>query len=156
MKNITLAPKVRVQLIRENHRSFASRLVETPSAAAAILKYLKLMDREHLVALHLNARNELISTETVSIGSLTAALVSPREVFKGAILANAAGIILAHNHPSGSQEPSPEDKETTKRIARAGDLMGIPLLDHLIVADSGFYSFRERGQMPTKSQWVEG
>lgn len=105
------------------------------------------LDREHFVAFHLDARNRVRSFETVAIGSMVAAIVHPREVFKGAILANAAGIILAHNHPSGDTGPSPEDIAITKRLHEAGRILGIDVLDHIIVGD-GTFSLQANGMMP--------
>ena len=91
----------------------------------------------------LNTRNRVICINTVSIGSLNASLVHPREVFKPAILANAASIILAHNHPSGETEPSKDDIEITKRVKEAGNLLGIELLDHVIISDSDWKSIKD-------------
>jgi DNA repair protein RadC len=103
---------------------------------------------EVLRALLLNARHDVIRRVTVSRGGLSSAHVHPREVFRPAILASAAAIIVVHNHPSGDPEPSVEDAEVTKRLARAGELLGIPLLDHVIVARAGRYvSLRERGMI---------
>ena len=101
--------------------------------------------KEHFVAFYLDSRNRLLLYETVSVGTLSASLVHPREVFSPAISAHAAALIVAHNHPSGDSNPSGEDKETTGRLARSGELLGIPLLDHLIVTKNGFFSFKEHG-----------
>lgn len=120
--------------------------VDDASAAVAHLNPYKNRDREHFVALYLNARQQLIALECVSVGTLSASLVHPREIFKGAILNNACALIIAHNHPSGDTTPSAEDKEATRRIARAGELMGIPLIDHVIIArHGGHFSFKENG-----------
>ncbi|MDE2291856.1 MAG: hypothetical protein KGL53_07215, partial [Elusimicrobia bacterium] len=102
-------------------------------------------DREHFWRVDLDARHHIIGYEVVSVGTLTASLVHPREVFLGAILSKAAGVIVAHNHPSGDVDPSPEDRETTRRLKQGGELLGIPVLDHLIIADAKFFSFKERG-----------
>ncbi len=91
-------------------------------------------DREHFVVLHLDARNRVTGHETVSIGSLNASIVHPREVFKATILANAAGVLLVHNHPSGGLEPSAEDLSLTRRLHDAARLLGIDLLDHVLIA----------------------
>ncbi|MCR9244568.1 MAG: JAB domain-containing protein [bacterium] len=96
-------------------------------------------DREHFVALYLNARHLLTHVHTVSIGTATQTLVHPREVFKGAILANAAALIVAHNHPSGDPQPSAEDDVTARRLREAGELLGIELLDAVIVSRSDRY-----------------
>jgi DNA repair protein RadC len=91
--------------------------------------------REYFVSLMLDVKNQVIGIHTVSVGSLFAAIVSPREVFKAAILASAAAIIVAHNHPSGDVTPSPEDIQVTKTLKEAGKLLDIKVLDHLIVAE---------------------
>lgn len=101
--------------------------------------------KEHLLAFYVNARSQLIHQETVSIGTLSASLVHPREVFSPAVAHCAAAVIVAHNHPSGDCTPSAEDKDATRRLARAGELLGIPLLDHLVVSATGFFSFKDRG-----------
>ena len=101
--------------------------------------------REHLVGVYLDAQNNLIHRETLSIGSLNTTRTHPREILYPAIQHTALGFILAHNHPSGSLEPSPEDVEFTAAVRRAGELVGIELYDHLVVAGDGFVSMRERG-----------
>jgi DNA repair protein RadC len=95
----------------------------------------------------LNARGQVIRRELVSKGILTATLVHPREVFYGAIVANAANIIVVHNHPSGDCEPSADDLDVTARLVNAGELLGIEVADHVIVTEGGYMSFRERGLM---------
>jgi DNA repair protein RadC len=92
----------------------------------------------------LDTKNRLLSWETVSLGTLSTSVVHPREVFKGAILANAASIILCHNHPSGDPKPSAEDIAITKRLAEAGKILGIDVLDHIIFGEEGFVSLKER------------
>ena len=93
----------------------------------------------------LDSRNKLIAEDVVSRGILTASLVHPREVFRPALAAAGAAIIIAHNHPSGDPTPSRDDDGVTERIAKAGDLLGISLLDHLIIGDTNYWSYRERG-----------
>lgn len=102
----------------------------------------KRLDREYSWRIDVDVRNQLIGWELISIGTLSASLIHPREIFKGAILSNAAGFFLVHNHPSGDETPSREDREVTRRIGKAGELLGIPLLDHVILAKETFYSFR--------------
>lgn len=104
-------------------------------------------DREHFVVLYLNTKNHIVSAETVSIGTISATLVHPREIFKGAILANAAAIIGGHNHPSGDLSPSREDIEICGRLQDAGRLVGIDLLDMLIVSGENWISLREEGAL---------
>lgn len=102
-------------------------------------------DREHFYVLLLSTKNHVLGLELVSVGSLSASIVHPREVFKPAIAASAAAIVVAHNHPSGDPSPSAEDEEFTRRLARAGELLGIRVLDHLIVGAEGYCSLREAG-----------
>ncbi|MBU4502279.1 MAG: DNA repair protein RadC [Nanoarchaeota archaeon] len=100
-------------------------------------------DKEHFMILHLDSKNRVIKDETVSIGTLNASLIHPREIFKSAIRESANAIILVHNHPSGDPTPSEEDEEITKRLFDAGELLNIKLLDHVIVGDEGCWSWRE-------------
>jgi DNA repair protein RadC len=102
------------------------------------------LDRENFVVVLLNTKNEMIETSTISVGTLSASLVHPREVFKPAIRASAASLVLAHNHPSGKVEPSREDREVTARLAEAAEILGIDVLDHVIVGD-GYFSIKEHG-----------
>lgn len=121
-------------------------LVDSPRAAAGLVPAsVRGARKEHFVILCLNARRQLVHQETVSIGTLSASLVHPREVFSPAIAHGAASIVAAHNHPSGDPNPSAEDREVTRRLARAGELLGIPLADHVVLSDSSFFSFREHG-----------
>jgi DNA repair protein RadC len=137
--------RVRVRLVRERLGRFGPTIACAGDIAALLTPELVRLDREQFVALHLDAKNRLISREVVSVGHLTSALVHPREVFKAAILANAASIAFGHNHPSGSPEPSREDIELTRRLAKAGELLGIPVLDHVVIAARGHCSLAERG-----------
>jgi DNA repair protein RadC len=112
------------------------------------LTFLQETDREQFFLLCLNTKNEPTALHTVSIGSLDASIVHPREVFKVAILSNAASVIVAHNHPSGDPTPSKEDIQVTRKLQEAGELLGITLLDHVIVGTEGAYtSLKERGLM---------
>ncbi len=104
--------------------------------------------KEHFICLMLNAKNRLIREEVVSIGILTASLVHPREVFMPAIRHCAAGIVILHQHPSGDPEPSPEDHEVTRRLCAVGELVGVRVLDHVVIAGDRFVSFLERGLIP--------
>jgi DNA repair protein RadC len=101
--------------------------------------------REHFIAVLLDIKNRVLRTETISIGTLDSSLVHPREVYRAAIREGAACWIAAHNHPSGDPTPSPEDIAITKRLRDAGALLGIELLDHVIIGDGRYTSFRERG-----------
>lgn len=132
-------PVFRVQLVRESGVDRPS--LDGPVDAARILcSYLENEDREHFVSMMLDAKNKVIGIHTVSIGTLCCTVVSPREVFKAAILANAASIIIAHNHPSGDVTPSLEDIQVTAVLKQAGKLLDIEVLDHVIVGEDGAYA----------------
>jgi len=103
------------------------------------------LDRERFLALYLDSRHRVLAVETVSIGSLNASLVHPREVFKPAVALSAAAVIVAHNHPSGNARPSGDDLDLTARLDRCGDLLGVALLDHLVIGDTSMTSIREYG-----------
>ena len=100
-------------------------------------------DREVFLVLTLDGKNRVTGFNVVAVGSLTAALVHPREIFKLALLANSAAVILVHNHPSGDPEPSAEDRAITERLKQAGDLIGIRILDHVVIGDESYRSFAE-------------
>lgn len=120
-------------------------VLSSPSEALPLLTEFKDQRREHFVCLYLNARNQVIHREVVSIGSLSASIVHPREVFLPAVQRSAASAILAHNHPSGDVSPSRDDLELTKRLVEAGQILGIEVLDHIIIGAEDFLSFRARG-----------
>jgi DNA repair protein RadC len=103
---------------------------------------------ERFFALLLDGRHRVLCDLVVSQGTLTASLVHPREVFRAAVREAAAALVLVHNHPSGDPSPSREDREVTDRLARVGELLGIRVIDHVVVAERGFYSFREAGELP--------
>mgnify|MGYP001283810810 CR=1 FL=1 len=102
---------------------------------------------EHFICLFLNTKNRVIHKETISIGSLNATVVHPREVFRAAIKRCSAGLICIHNHPSSDPTPSPEDIQLTKRLVSAGELIGVEVLDHIIIGGSNYVSLKERGLM---------
>ena len=112
--------------------------------AAEVRSQLKGKKKEHFLVLCLDTRNRLIDCKLVSMGSLDTSVVHPREVFKEAISSCAASVIFAHNHPSGDPEPSKEDVELTRRLVKAGEIVGIDVLDHIIVCDEGFISLKAR------------
>jgi DNA repair protein RadC len=101
--------------------------------------------REHFIALFLDRSHQIVSYSVVSIGTASSTLVHPREVFQRAILAGACGVILAHNHPSGQVDPSDEDRNSTDRLSHAGELLGIPVVDHIIFSGQAFNSAAEKG-----------
>lgn len=118
-------------------------------AAAFIRKVLPDNVREHFVVLFLNGNNEVAAYFVASTGTASACLVGPRELFQAAVHAGAVSIIAGHNHPSGNPTPSAEDQSVTRRLFEAGELLGIPVIDHLIVGRTSYYSFRESGQLPS-------
>jgi DNA repair protein RadC len=140
-------PIYKVTLVREGKLPCYEQRIRSSAIASTILHtYLADVDREHFVILLLDQKNQVIGINTVSMGSLTASVVHPRECFKSAILANAAAIIGGHNHPSGDCQPSREDRALTTRLVEAGKLLGIALLDHIIIGGEGrYFSFADEG-----------
>lgn len=138
---------VKIKMVKESSILYAKRRINSPSDGVDIVKeFLQGEDREHFVAVYLNTKNEPTALHTVSVGTINASLIHPRELFKVAINANSAGILLFHNHPSGDPRPSQEDIRITRRLVEAGNIMGINVLDHCIIGDNGeFYSFKENG-----------
>ena len=140
--------RCRVCLLRENTSDEIVK-IENPTDAYELVKdELVHSDRETLLSVLLTIKNHLIGVETVSIGSINASIIKTRDVFKGAILANAVSIILCHNHPSGELTPSTEDIDITKHLIEAGELLGIKVLDHLIITHNGYQSLRDYYQFP--------
>jgi len=119
-------------------------VIRSTKDVIAQFTYLRDKSREHLAALYLNARNEMIYKKHLFVGTLNANLVHPREIFEHALIGNAASVILVHNHPSGDAEPSEDDLTITKRIQEAGKIMGIDVLDHIIITKSKAFSFKEK------------
>ena len=141
-------PGFRIALVREPGVKLAERpQMRDPHAAAPLLaQYIGESDREVFVVAMLTVRHRVLGLHTVSVGCLTSSLVHAREVFKPAILSGSAALLLGHNHPSGDPEPSAEDLALTRRLAAAGTLLGIEILDHLVLGEAGrFVSLRERG-----------
>jgi len=144
-------PAVRLAAVLELARRLKSLdQLERPKVTSPKEVYTQVQDirrarKEHLVGLYLDAQNVLVHRETVSIGTLNTTRTHPREILHPAVVHFALAFILAHNHPSGSLDPSSEDLEFTRSVQRAGELMGIELYDHLIVSERGYTSLRERG-----------
>ncbi len=118
---------------------------EPQSIVKAIRASIKDKAKEHFKLILLNARNKILGISTISIGSLNASIVHPREVFKDAIVNNAYSIVLVHNHPSGDAEPSENDIKMTKKLVESGKILGIEVIDHVIIGKNEFCSFKERG-----------
>jgi len=142
-------PLVQTRLVEENTFPYGCRIqVKTPSDLHGVLReYFRLKDREEFLVCLLETSNALVGLHVASVGGLAASIVEPRQVFKAAVLANAASIILAHNHPSSNPNPSTEDIEITKRLVEAGRVMGIRVLDHVICAGETFVSLAELGHV---------
>jgi DNA repair protein RadC len=133
------------ELGRRFLRGKPSALLLSPKDVWESLKDIRASRKEHFVVFYLDTHNREIQRETISVGTLNANLVHPREVFESAIRHNCAQILVAHNHPSGNPEPSPEDHAVTRRLADAGKLLGIELTDHVIVAKDAWWSFKANG-----------
>jgi DNA repair protein RadC len=143
---VRAAPLYVAELTKRRYRGRVPKPVRGPDDVVALIgKRLRGEPREHFLVIILNARHEAVAVETVSIGSLNASIVHPREVFRPAVLASAASVIVAHTHPSGDPEPSEEDIAITRRLAQVGEILGIGLLDHIVIARRGVVSLRARG-----------
>ena len=138
---------VSIKMVRESSILYDVRKIGSPSDAAELgRRFLEECDREQLIVCCLDTKNQPISISVISIGSLNSSIVHPREVFKVAILSNAASIILFHNHPSSIADPSKEDVNITTRLKEAGKLIGIELIDHIVIGSEGNYcSLKEKG-----------
>lgn len=152
VKGMGLAKAARLKAAFELGKRLASKpqekraVVRRPAdAARLVMENLRYRDKEHFVVLHLDIRNRVLKTSTVSIGSLTANIAHPREVFREAVDAGAASVIVVHNHPSGDPTPSKEDRTLTQRLKDTGEILGITLLDHLIIGSGEFVSLKEKG-----------
>ena len=139
---------VSIKMIKEASFLYQTRTISSPKDAYEMIKeQLEGLDREQFIIACLNTKNEPTNITVVSVGSLNKAIVHPREVFKTAILSNAASIMAFHNHPSGETTPSQQDIQLTNRLYEAGELLGIKLLDHLIIGDGTFTSLKEKGYL---------
>ena len=139
---------VSIKMVKESSFLYQTRQILSPNDAYEMIKeQLEGLDREQFIIACLNTKNEPTNISVVSVGSLNKAIVHPREVFKTAILSNAASIIAFHNHPSGETTPSQQDIQLTNRLYEAGELLGIKLLDHLIIGDGTFTSLKEKGYL---------
>jgi DNA repair protein RadC len=136
-----IIPQLKLVLIREDFEETES--IRVPSDISKYVEPMRHLSEENFVAFHLDAKNNIIGYQVVSQGTLTASLVHPREVFKSAFLSNANSMIVAHNHPAGSLSASVEDIETTRQLLKAGKLLGVPIIDHIIVSFKGECSIRE-------------
>ena len=139
-------PVVSIRMVRDGSLPYNTKAIKSPKDAEDLLRnFIEDTDREHFVEICLNTKNEPIMIHTVSIGTLNSTSVHPREVFKIAILSNAASIILGHNHPSGNPDPSEDDINVTRRLLSAGEILGITILDHIIIGSDKHCSLKEMG-----------
>ena len=139
---------VSLKVIKEGNILYKDRQVRSPQDSYDIIRtFLEDSDREMFIAMSLDIKKQPTNIQICHIGSMNASIVHPREVLKMAILSNAASLIIFHNHPSGQVQPSPEHHEVTKRLKAAGEIMGVELLDHLIIGENTFLSFKERGYL---------
>lgn len=150
MENKTYSiPIYKVSLVRDSKVKTETnpKVTRSVDLIPILRSFLEGTDREHFIVVLLDVKNRIIGLNEVSVGSLSMSIVHPREVFKPAILSNAAGIVLAHNHPSGDPAPSQEDKAVTIRMREVGEVMGIRVLDHIVLGDgtNGYFSFLDSG-----------
>ena len=148
--------RVTTRLVRHGRR-YDPYPIRDAEDVFAFLRELGRYDREVFYALHLDTKNQLIGCEEVSKGCLSWSVVHPREVYKGAILNSAGAVIVAHNHPSGDPTPSLQDRDVTRRLYGAGELLGIPLLDSVVIGDGRYTSMRRDGSpFPRDGEPVPG
>jgi DNA repair protein RadC len=135
-----------------SERNSPDSRIANPGDAFELVRRYGSKRQEMFLCLSLRGDHSVSRVRIVSIGLMNKTLVHPREVFMAAIKDNAAAVILAHNHPSGNVEPSEDDTEVTKRMVEAGEILGIPVLDHLVFGRATWYSFAERGRLPA-ARW---
>lgn len=143
-----MIPCYGIRLVTESHVMYDSKRIDGAATVCELMQAIGLHEKacEEFHSVYLNTKLEIIGMELISKGTLNASLVHPREVFKGAMLANANGLILVHNHPSGNLDPSSADRQVTSNLQEAGKILQIEILDHVIVGSKGgHYSFREQG-----------
>jgi DNA repair protein RadC len=137
---------ISIKMVKEGSVLYSNRKVSSPSDAADLLKpFLEDSDREMLVVCCLDTKNQPTFINICSVGTLNSSLVHPREVFKAAILGNAASVIIAHNHPSGDPSPSTEDISITTRLKEVGKIIGIDVIDHIVIGSNKYVSLKEKG-----------
>jgi len=135
------------EITTRKYRGKVPQPLRGPEDVLSLTRSLEKEVKEHFLVLLLNARQEVFRKETVSVGSLSGSIVHPREVFRPGLIHAAASMVIVHNHPSGDPEPSDEDLQITERLTKAGKLLGIAVLDHVIVASRGVVSLRARDLM---------
>lgn len=149
VKAITLTAALELgrRVYEDNETVSNEKIKNSETAYKFFSKYIAREKQENLLAIYLDNQNRYISHKILFKGTLNSSIVHPREVFKHALLENASGVIVMHNHPSGNTRPSASDDETTRVLAETGNIMGIKLLDHLVVSKDGYYSYVEEGRL---------
>jgi len=130
--------------VKEEEKTWLTDPIVEGGQVYEMFKHLENETKEYFIALHLDAKNKVLCKDVVSIGSMTASIVNPREVLKTALLSSAAGMIFIHNHPSGDPIPSNEDRAITEKLKIAAELFNIRVLDHIIIGQDTFFSFKDR------------
>lgn len=138
---------ISLKVVREQRAGYVTAVQTPEDAVSAVRGLIGDADREVMMALMLDTKHRIAGAHIISVGTLNASPVHPREVFKAAVAMNAAAIILAHNHPSGDPTPSRQDREVTQRIKDAGEILGIELLDHIIIGDGRWTSLKQGGAL---------
>ena len=136
-----------LQLVREKAMAYHAKRITSAADVYSLLHEYSLKEKEYFLLLTLDGASNVIQKRVIHIGTLNQSLVHPREVFRPAILDNAAGIIVCHNHPSGTLEASRADIQVTQRLKEVAKLVGIELLDHVIISKQGYYSFSDEGML---------
>jgi len=146
VKAVTVVAGIELGRRLSNKEPGERPVIKTPKDAADLMMgELRYQPKEHFIALLLSTKNHVITRAIISVGSLSASIVHPRELFKAAISYSAAAVILVHNHPSGDPAPSQEDITLTRQLVEAGNLLSIAVLDHVIIGDGKYVSFKEHG-----------
>ena len=136
----------RVSVVRE-HTNRYPKLDSSRSVREIAQQFLGDAATERMLVFFVDAKNRLVGFNEASVGSLNTSIVHPRDTFRAAVIQGASAVILAHNHPSGDPAPSREDREITKRMVQAGNILGIRVLDHVVIGDNGYYSFADASMM---------
>jgi len=137
--------EVQIQLIKENKPAYKTSIDASRCAYDLVKDDVSLFDREKFLTIYLDRKNNIMGVNESGSGSLSGSAVYTREVYKGAILSQASAVIFVHNHPSGDPTPSPSDRKLTKDLIEAGKMLNVQILDHIIIGDSGYYSFGDKG-----------
>lgn len=139
---------VKLEMVKESSLLYGPRQCNSVQAAYDLVKpFIETKDREHLIVVGLNTKNEPTIINVAHVGTINQSIAVPRDILKPVLLSNGIRCLIAHNHPSGHPEPSTQDKALTHRLKEAGELLGIELIDHLIIGNGTYYSFKEENQI---------